>query len=182
MAERESFRFRPRYTGLAYAALAVGAALLAAAFALSLTGASLAFAAACGIAGIALGALYLASPAWRFRVDVDDDGLEVLDGRGARRFRVAWDSVAKVIASPSTRTCVLDGGGPERTLIVPGPGATAPYAIERRAELYETIVRSVPPAAIEEVELVENAMPRAREPLDAGAETGAGLEARARRD
>jgi hypothetical protein len=106
---------------------------------------------ATGIVGVVLGTAYLASPTWRLRVVADDDGLEV--GTPAKpRFRLAWTDVVRVIASPSTRTCFVDGGDPSRSLLVPGDGAPAPYWIENRDALYRAIVEHVSRDRITEVE------------------------------
>lgn len=155
MADAAQFRFRPRYGGMARAAIGVGAALLGAAFAFGLSGASFSFAIACGVAGVALGGLYLASPAWRYLARVGDDGLEVLDHRRDRKFLLAWNDIDRVIASPSTKTLVVSGGTAERTLIVPGPGAPAPYDIERKPALYDAIMARVPGDRVVEVALLE---------------------------
>ena len=116
-----AFRFKPRFAALAYGAVAVGGLLLGALAAFGLEGDSRTFALVCGLGGMAFGGLYLLSPAWRYQVLVDDDGLEVQTGRGVRRFRVAWKDARKVIASPTTRTLVFFGDGPEHNLVVPGP-------------------------------------------------------------
>jgi hypothetical protein len=76
---------------------------------------------------------------------------------GDRRFRLRWDEVSSVVASPSTQTCFVDGGAPERSLLVPGDGAPAPYAIEGAAELYRAIVAHTPPGRVREVALLETA-------------------------
>lgn len=151
----KTFRFRPRFRVLAWSCIAGGAALAAASFALS--GDARWLALALGAGGAVLGALYLASPAWRYRAQVDDDGLEVVDGRGDRRFRIAWSEVERVIASPSTHTCVVSGGTAERTLIVPGPGAPAPYDIADKRALYDEILARAPREVVEQVELIERA-------------------------
>ena len=130
MASPARFRFRPRYRALAAGAIAVG------------------------LVAAALGGLYLGSPAWKLQVLVDDDALEVRSGED-RRFRLAWPEVVRVVASPATATCFVDGGAPERSLLVPGIGAPAPYQIERRAELYAAIVAHVPAERIRQVELLE---------------------------
>ena len=49
----------------------------------------------------------------------------------------------RVVASPTTNTCFVDGGTPEKSLLVPGVGAPAPYDIANRAALYDAIVMSV---------------------------------------
>lgn len=141
---------------MAYTAIGVGALLLVAAPLFGLSGSSLYFALAAGITGPALGALYMASPAWKLRVVVDDDALEV-GSATRRRFRLAWTDVRRVIASPSTKTCFVDGGDPATSFMVPGPGADAAYDIENKHELYELVVSRVGPDRIEEVELLETA-------------------------
>ncbi len=148
-----SWQFRPRYRALAWLAVGLGAGGIAATAVLAWP----VFAYAFGGAGTALGSLYLASPTWRYRVTVDDDGLEVTDNRGNRRFRLAWDEVDRCIVSRDTKTCVVSGGSAERTFIVPGPGALAPYDIADKQRLFDEIVRRVPPDKIEEVDLVERA-------------------------
>ncbi len=148
-----TFRFRPHYRGLALSALGVGGALSVASVAL--LGAAL-LPLATGIAGMALGAGYLVSPSWKLEVVVDEDGLEVRSPRETK-FRVAWGEVAKVISSPSTKTCFVDGGVPEKSLIVPGDGAPAPYDLENRAELYDAILAHVPADKVQTVETLEAA-------------------------
>ena len=108
---------------------------------------------ATGALGVALGAFYLVSPRGRLEVIVDDAGLEVGTPRRAA-LPPAWSDVVKVIASPTTSTCFVDGGDPERSLLVPGDGAPAPYDIADRDALYAIIVEHVDPAKLEEVELL----------------------------
>lgn len=103
-----------------------------------------------GVVGVAIGAAYLASPTWRFVVVTDEAGLEVR-ARGQTRFRVAWGDVVRVVASPSTHTCFLDGGSPDKSLLVPGVGAPAPYDLERRDELFDEILARVPPDRVKTV-------------------------------
>lgn len=107
-----------------------------------------------GVGSALLGVLYLVSPAWRIVIVVDDDALEVLSGRD-RRFRLPWGEVVRVVASPATKTCFVDGGDPSRSLKVPGKGAPAPYDIEHREALFDAIMAHVPPAAVEEVAFLE---------------------------
>jgi hypothetical protein len=151
-------RFRPRFRLVAVLAIAVGLALVIATFAFALTGASRVFALIGGGAGLVLGVLYLASPTWRIEVVIDDDALEV-QSRGDRRFRLAWADVVRVVAAPSSSTCFVDGGDPERSLIVPGPGASAPYDIEDRRRLYEEILARVPADRVTEVDSLDRAAP-----------------------
>lgn len=149
-----TYSFRPRYRALAWSTVGVGAAVLGAALALGWPAFALGF----GGGGAGLGALYLLSPAWRYRARVDDEALEVVDHRGDRKFRIRWGEVDRCIASPDTKTCLISGGGPDSTLIVPGPGAPAPYDIRDKRALYDEIVRRVPADKIEEVDLVERAV------------------------
>lgn len=107
---------------------------------------------ATGALGIALGAAYLASPTWRITVTVDDAGLSVASPR-RQRFQLAWRDVVRVVASPSTSTCFVDGGAPERSLLVPGDGAPAPYDIADRTALVEAILARV---AKDKIEIVES--------------------------
>lgn len=151
---RRTFRFRPRYRGLALGSLAVGLILVAAG--LALDGATRTLALAGGGLGMVLGGLYLRSPAWRIAVHVDDDSIEVTAG-GARRFLLAWGDITEVVASPSTHTCFVDGGEPDRSLLVPGDGAPAPYDIEDKATLYDFIVAHVDRTRVREVEILQTA-------------------------
>lgn len=151
MAARR-FAFRPRYRGVAWTSIGLGAALETAVAFFRLPWPAI----ASGLVGVALGSFYLVSPVWTIEVVVDDDALEVLQ-RGERRFRLPWAEVVRVIASPSTHTCFVDGGDPDRSLLVPGDGAPAPYAIADRDALYDAIVAHVARDKIEEVELLERA-------------------------
>jgi hypothetical protein len=151
------FRFRPRYRGVAAVAMGVGSALGAAGVVWG--GAVLSFPIVTGVAGIALGAAYLLSPTWRLAVVADDAGLAVMAG-DRTKLRVAWGDIVRVVASPTTHTCFIDGGEPARSLLVPGDGAPAPYAIEDRAALYDLVVARVDPAKITTVETLESVMAR----------------------
>lgn len=142
-----SFRFRPRYRGVAWTAIGTGGALTVVAAA---TMGAVLLPIATGVIGVVLGAAYLGSPSWRLEVAVDDDGLEV-----KRRFRLAWKDIVRVVASPATKTCFVDGGAPEKSLLVPGVGAPAPYAIEDRAALYDAILAHVDAAKVTEVATLE---------------------------
>lgn len=153
------FAFRPRYRGVAWTSMGTGAALDVAAFVLGLPWPAI----ATGAIGVALGALYLVSPAWSLEVVVDDAALEVQQG-GERRFRLPWADVVQLVASPSTRTCFVDGGDPDRSLLVPGDGAPAPYTIADKDALYAAIVAHVERVAPDKIERVEllSARPSAR--------------------
>jgi hypothetical protein len=107
-----------------------------------------------GALGILFGSAYLRSPTWKLEVVVDDDGIEVRRG-DVIRFRVAWTDIVRVVASPSTHTCFIDSGTPESSLLVPGVGAPAPYAIEDRDALYDAILAHVDAAKVTEVATLE---------------------------
>jgi hypothetical protein len=149
---QRSFSFRPRYRGLAWSSLGVGGSVATIAAIAGFATIPL----AAGLIGVALGAAYLRSPTWRIAVTVDDDGLAV--GSPARqRFRLAWGDIVRVIASPTTSTCFVDGGAPERNLLVPGDGAPAPYDIVDRKALYDAILARVPAEKVRIVPTLENA-------------------------
>jgi hypothetical protein len=147
-----SFAFRPRYRGLAWSSIGVGSSIAALAAALGFVALPL----ATGALGIALGAAYLASPTWRIRVTIDDAGLTVASPK-RQRFRLAWQDVVRVVASPSTSTCFVDGGTPEHSLLVPGDGAPAPYDIADRKALVEAILAHVPADKVQTVASLDQA-------------------------
>lgn len=153
-ADPQRFRFRARYKLFAWGMIAIGALFASAPWTAGADGDSRLVALIIGLGSALLGAMYLASPAWRIAVVVDDDALEVLSGTD-RRFRLAWGEIVRVVASPSTKTCFVDGGDPDRSLKVPGKGAPAPYDIERREALYDAIMARVPGDAVEEVAFLE---------------------------
>jgi len=133
-----TFAFRPRYRALAWSAIGTGGAL-------TTVGALLGFAVTplvAGGIGLVLGAAYLVSPTWRIAVTVDDAGLTV-GSPGRERFRLAWGDIVRVVASRATSSCFIDGGSPERSLLVPGDGAPAPYDIADRQALFETVLAHV---------------------------------------
>lgn len=146
-----SFRFRPRFRGLAWGSVGIGGALGAVTLA-TLGGAIVPL--ATGALGVVLGSAYLMSPTWKLEVVVDDDALEVRSAK-ASRFRLAWGDVVKVVATEDT--CFVDGGAPERSLLVPGPGAPAPYDIEEKQALVATIVAHVDPANVRKVASLQEA-------------------------
>jgi hypothetical protein len=148
----QTFRFRPRYRGIAWSSVGVGGSVAAIAAAVGFATVPL----VSGALGVALGAAYLASPTWRIAVTVDEDGLTV-GSPGRLRFRLAWGDVVRVVASPTTSTCFVDGGAPERSLLVPGDGAPAPYDIVDRKALYEAILARVPADKIRTVSSLDQA-------------------------
>ena len=143
-------RFKPRYRGVAWASIGVGGSLVIIASAVGFVVVPL----ITGALGLVAGLAYFASPTWKLAVTTDEDGLEV-GSPTRRRFRIAWSDVVKVIASPSTNSCFLDGGDPARSLLVPGVGAPAPYDLEDRPALLAAILAHVPAEKIETVELLE---------------------------
>jgi hypothetical protein len=148
----QSFRFRPRYRGLAWGSIGIGGSVAAVAAVLGFVTVPLVG----GALGIAFGAAYLASPTWRIAVTIDDVGLTV-GSPGRVRFRLTWGDVVRVVASPSTRTCFVDGGAPERSLLVPGDGAPAPYDIADRKALYDAILARVPADKVQTVSSLDQA-------------------------
>jgi hypothetical protein len=138
------YRFRPRFRGLAIGAIGLGGVLAATTFVIGIGGL------VAGAVGAALGGLYLASPAWKITVRVDDDAIEVVG-----RFRLPWADVKEVVASPTTHTCFVDGGTPDRSLLVPGDGAPAPYDIEDKVALYEAILAHVAGDRVRTVEVLQ---------------------------
>ena len=142
------FPFRPRYRGVALTSIGVGGAL--GAIALVSLGAAL-LPLATGAIGVVLGTGYLLSPSWKLAVVIDDEAREVRSPTKSR-FRLPWSEVVKVVASPTTHTCFVDGGTPERSLLVPGDGAPAPYDIDNKPALFAAIVAHVSPDKVETVE------------------------------
>jgi len=151
----KTFRFRPRYRGVAWTSVGIGGAL-------GVVSASIGFLALpmiTGALGIAAGVAYLASPTWKLAVTIDDDALAVGSPR-KQRFRLPWNDVVRVVAAPEKATCFVDGGAPERSLLVPGEGAPAPYDIEDRKTLVEEILARVASDKVERVaSLAEAAKP-----------------------
>lgn len=147
-----SFAFRPRYRALAWSSIGIGGAVAAIAAALGLVTIPL----VTGALGIALGAAYLRSPTWRIAVTVDDSGLRV-GSPSKLRFQLGWAEVSRVIASPSSSWCFVDGGSPERSLLVPGDGAPAPYDIADRTALVEAILARVPADKVQTVATLDQA-------------------------
>lgn len=151
--ETQRFRFRPRQPAVAALACLLGAGL-------SLSGVidgrwSWAL---LGLVALVLGLLYLVSPAWRTEVLIDGDALEV-QNRGERRFRLPWSEVTRVVVARASKTAFVDGGAPDRSLLVPGRGARAPYRIERQGELLDRILARVAADRVVEVERLDRYRP-----------------------
>ena len=60
-----------------------------------------------------------------------------------------------MVASPTTSTCFVDGGDPQRSLLVPGFGAPASDDITNKAALVERILAAVPADRVTEVETLD---------------------------
>jgi len=153
VTEPSRFRFRPRFKALVATSGVLG--LVAIALALfGLVGEARGVVLVLGAGAVLLVPLYAASPAWRLAVVVDDAGLAV--ERGTRvRLRLAWPDVVRVIWSPSTTTLFVDGGEPALSLLVPGPGAPAPYDLEAKPALCRAILARVGAERVVEVESLE---------------------------
>jgi hypothetical protein len=158
VADTRHHRFRPRYRGLAFGAIGLGGGLAAIGVGIGVFLGPVVG----GAIGIAFGGAYLLSPTWRLEVITDDAGLEVRDPKRSR-FKLAWSDIVRVVASPTTNTCFVDGGAPERSLLVPGVGAPAPYDLEDRPALVATILSHVNPDRITTVESLDRA-PQAKSP------------------
>lgn len=158
----QHYRFRPRFGGVAVLVLISSAGLFAGVWLAGMTGTSRTLGLVGSVLGVVLTVLYLVSPAWKLTVHVRDDALEVTSA-GDRRFLLPWTEVVRVVASPETRTCFVDGGDPGRSLLVPGPGASAPYDIADKAALYDAILARVPAEVVETVDLIENAAVQRKE-------------------
>ncbi len=149
------FRFLPRYRGVALTAMGVGVGIDAVSLLAGFSVAPLVL----GTLGVALGAVYLLSPSWRLEVVIDDVQIAVCSPSGPR-FQLAWTQVVKVVSSPSTHTCFVDGGVADRSLLVPGDGAPAPYDLENKPALCAEILARVAPDRIQTVELLTMSVPK----------------------
>lgn len=151
MAEPTRYRFRPRYRGLAWGSIGIGGALATIAL---WTPAVVAMASVCGVG---LGAAYLFSPTWKLVVETSEGALTVR-AKDKVRFTLPWSEVVRVVASPDTKTCFVDGGSAERRILIPGDGAPAPYGIEGKERLFDEIMARVPAEKIEKVALLSERM------------------------
>jgi hypothetical protein len=137
------FRFRPRYQVVPWLSAALGLAIAGVGFTPGLDASSRLFCFATGVFGPALAALYLTSSAWKLRVELDDAELRLHAG-DELRVRLAWNEVAKLVHSPTHKTAFVDGGVPDKSFVLPGPGVPAPYRIENQDELYAELVARIP--------------------------------------
>ncbi len=142
-AKSTPFRFRPRFIGVAFVTLSLGVMLVAAAATLTPDRMSSIFALVTGTLGIFLSFSYLRSPAWRLAVDIQEHDLVVWNGT-TERLRLPWTDVQRVVVDPDREVCFVDGGSPDKSLLVPGPAAPASYTIAKRDALIEAILTHLP--------------------------------------
>jgi anthranilate/para-aminobenzoate synthase component II len=55
-----------------------------------------------------------------------------------------------VVVDAEHLTCYVDGGTPDKSLLVPGPGAPASYDIKNKADLIAEILERVPSERVQE--------------------------------
>lgn len=137
------YRFRPKYRVIPWISAGLGVAILGIGLFVDLDRESRIFALASGIFGPALAAMYLASSAWKLAIETGEDGLKLWAG-SELRFTIAWSEVVKLIHSPTHKTAFVDGGVPDKSLVLPGPGVPAPYRIEKQAALYGELLGRIP--------------------------------------
>jgi hypothetical protein len=128
---------------MAFLSLSMGVILIVASATLTPDRLSGLFALITGAAGLFLGFAYLRSPVWRLAVEVQEENLVVWNGL-EERMRLPWSEVHKIIVDPERKTCYVDGGSPEQSLLVPGPGAAASYDIRHKDALIDAILARVP--------------------------------------
>jgi hypothetical protein len=145
-----SHRFRPRYRGFAFAAIGLGIVLLL--FGVLGTSDGRAAAVIFGAVGVVLGLSYLASPAWRLCVVTDDEGLRVVRG-SELRFFVPWDEIQRLVFDGES--LFVDGGSPQRSLMVPAGRTRASYRIEGAQLLIDEIRAKRPDAVVEQDDVRE---------------------------
>ncbi len=144
VAASNAFRFRPRFRAIPWIVAGLGVVLLGFAFFGGAQGSSRTFTIVAGLIGPLIALAYLRSPAWKLVVVVDDDAISVRGGGEKIRFRLEWPEVKEIVYSSKYPTAFVDGGQSERSLLVPGPGAPAPYRIERSEQLVALIRAHVP--------------------------------------
>jgi hypothetical protein len=153
VAESARYRFRPKQPGVALAACVLGAGLAVS----GVVDERWSWAVLGAVAAV-LGFLYLVSPAWRTEVVIDGEALEVLS-RGDRRFRLPWSEVKRVVVARASATAFVDGGAPDRSLLLPGRGARAPYRIENQPDLLAHILSRVAADRVVEVDRLDRFRP-----------------------
>jgi len=146
-AQSTSYRFKPRFVSVAFLSLSLGVLLITAGATLTPDIKSSVFAFAVGALGVFLSFSYLRSPVWKLAVDIQDNDLVVWNGT-EERLRLSWSAVLRVVVDEQHQHCYVDGGTPEQSLLVPGPGAAASYAINKRHKLIKEILAKVPSAKV----------------------------------
>lgn len=162
-SETARFRLRPRWAWLPWAIGGFGAALIAFAWIADVPPTTRGVETFAALMLCALAGLYARSPLWRSHVVVDADGLKITGPRGVR-LKLSWSEVVKVRAAPANKTCYIDAGMPQKSFLLPGPGASAPYRVEHRAALYDRIVAACA-GRVDEVPELDLTPPR-RAPKD----------------
>tara|TARA_R110002073_G_scaffold103664_12_gene234825 strand:+ start:39051 stop:39641 length:591 start_codon:yes stop_codon:yes gene_type:complete len=142
-AKSTPYRFKPRFVGVAFVSLSIGVVLIAASATLTPDRFSSIFALITGAAGVFLSFTYLRSPVWRLSVDIQESALVIWSGT-EEKLRLPWSDVTRVVMDPDREVCFVDGGSPDRSLLVPGPAAPASYVISKRDKLIDAILAHVP--------------------------------------
>jgi hypothetical protein len=153
-AKTTSYRFKPRFVGVAFVSLSIGVVLIAAAATITPDRFSSVFALITGAAGVFLSFTYLRSPVWRLAVEVQESDLVIWSGT-EEKLRLPWSDVTRVVMDSDREVCFVDGGTPDRSLLVPGPAAPASYVIAKREELIDAILAHVPKDIIVDPDDVE---------------------------
>lgn len=139
------YPLRPRYGSLAAAAGGLGVVLIVVG-ALFASGAGRGFALGCGGLGVMLALAWWRSPVRKLVLRTSERGISVW--RGERpKLELGWDEVERLLLSDGS--AYLWAGELERSLLIAGPGVPAPYAVENREALLETIAARVAPDRIE---------------------------------
>ena len=159
-AKSTPYRFRPRFLGVAFLSLSLGVVLIVASATITPDRMSAIFTFITGAAGLFFGFAYLKSPVWRLAVDIQDDDLVVWNGL-EERLRLPWSSVEKVVVDAARETCFVDGGEPDSSLLIPGPGAPASYDVRHKKALIQAILARVSEDRVEETLDVCTTAPKA---------------------
>ncbi len=146
-AKSTPYRFKPRFVGVAFVSLSLGVMLITASATLTPDRFSSIFALATGSVGVFLSFLYLRSPVWRLAVDIQERDLVIWSGT-VEKLRLPWSDVTRVVMDSDRELCFVDGGTPEKSLLVPGPAAPASYVIAKREQLIDAILAHVPAGII----------------------------------
>lgn len=148
-AKSTPYRFRPRFLGVAFLSLSMGVVLIVAAVTITPDTVSAGFAFVTGAACLFFAFAYLKSPVWKLAVDIQQQDLVVWNGL-KERMRLPWDEVKEVVVDAEGLTCFVNGGSPDQSLLVPGPGAPASYDIRHKPELIAAILSHVPADRVQE--------------------------------